>query len=185
MVWSANPSVLFSSRKPWNARRTASPLRSSRQIFFAIRKKIFPKPVIVFTVCQEKFVTNLLTYITNFVTRVTKFLTCVTKFVTKTLLFERKNYLVDSKNYLADSGAWNGLLGEGVGKDVCRKCGQLSQEMDDQFQDKTQPVISDGFEVPTIHSQPVWLQTVMRVSAGLKGFSGKIMRNARVLLAYR
>ena len=38
-------------------------------------------------------------------------------------------------------------------------------------QDK--PVISDGFEVQTIHSQPVWLQTVMRISAGLTGFSGK------------
>ena len=38
---------------PWNARRTASSLRSSRQIFFAIRKKIFPKPVIVFTICAE------------------------------------------------------------------------------------------------------------------------------------
>ena len=146
MVWSANPSVLFSSRMPWNARRTASPLRSLRQIFFAIRKKIFPKPVIVFTVCQEKFITNLLTYITNFVTRVTKFLTCVTKFVTKTLLYERKNYLADSKNYLADnenyladSGARNGLPCEGVGKDVCRKCGQLSQEMDDQFQYKPNP----------------------------------------------
>ena len=126
---------------PWNARCTASPLRSSRQIFFAIRKKIFPKPVIVFTVCQEKFITNLLTYITNFVTRVTKFLTSVTKFVTKTLLYERKNYLADSKNYLADSknyladnenyladsGARNGLPCEGVGKDVCKKCGQLGQ----------------------------------------------------------
>ena len=54
-----------------------------------------------------------------------------------------------------------------------------------QFQDKTQPFISDGFEAPTIHSQPVWLQTVRRISAGLTGFSGKIMRNARVLLAYR
>ena len=73
------------------------------QIFFAIRKKIFPKPVIVFTICQEKFITNLLTRITNFVTRVTKFLTSVTKFVTKILLYERKNYLADSKNYLADS----------------------------------------------------------------------------------
>ena len=38
-------------------------------------------------------------------------------------------------------------------------------------QDK--PVISDGFEVQTIHSQPVWLQAVMRISAGLTGFSGK------------
>ena len=114
----------------------------------------------------------MLTYITNFITRVTKFLTSVTKFVTKTLLYERKNYLADSKNYLADSknyladnenyladsGARNGLLGEGVGKDVCRKCGQLSQEMDDQFQDKTgqdKPFINDGCEVQTIHSQPV------------------------------
>ena len=38
-------------------------------------------------------------------------------------------------------------------------------------QDK--PVISDGFEMQTIHSQPVWLQAVMRISAGLTGFSGK------------
>ena len=44
-------------------------------------------------------------------------------------------------------------------------------------QDK--PVISDGFEVQTIHSQPVWIQTFMRISAGLKGFTGKLMRNAR------
>ena len=44
-------------------------------------------------------------------------------------------------------------------------------------QDK--PVISDGFEVQTIHSQPVRLQAVMRISAGLKGFTGKLMRNAR------
>ena len=44
-------------------------------------------------------------------------------------------------------------------------------------QDK--PVISDGFEVQTIHSQPVWLQAVMRISAGLTGFSGKLLRNAR------
>ena len=44
-------------------------------------------------------------------------------------------------------------------------------------QDK--PVISDGFEVQTIHAQPVWIQTVMRISAGLKGFTGKLMRNAR------
>ena len=73
----------------------------------------------------------------------------------KIFLLIVKNYLADSKNYLADSGARNGLLGEGVGKDVCRKCGQLSQEMDDQFQDNTQPFISDGFEAPTIHSQPV------------------------------
>ena len=47
------------------------------------------------------------------------------------------------------------------------------------FQDKTQPYICDGFEVQTIHSQPVWLQTITRISAGLKFFSGKIMRNAR------
>ena len=84
---------------PWYARCTASPLRSSRQIFFAIRKKIFPKPVIVFTVCQEKFITNLLTYITNFVTRVTKFLTSVTKFVTKIFCAERKKYQAEKKNF--------------------------------------------------------------------------------------
>ena len=111
----------------WNARRTASPLRSLRQIFFAIRKKIFPKPVIVFTVCQEKFITNLLTYVTNFVTRVTRLLTSVTNFVTKTLLYERENYLADNESYLADSDARNGLAGAGVEKDVCRKCGQLGQ----------------------------------------------------------
>ena len=38
-------------------------------------------------------------------------------------------------------------------------------------QDK--PVISDGFEMQTIHSQPVWLQAVMWISAGLTVFSGK------------
>ena len=87
------------------------------------------------------FVTKFVTLITKFVICVSKFVIHVTKFVTKTILYERKNYLADSKNYLADSGARNGLLGEGVGKDVCRKCGQ--------------PFISDGFEAPTIHSQPV------------------------------
>ena len=115
------------------------------------------------------FITKFVTLITKFVICVSKYVIHVTKFVTKTLLYERKNYLADSKNYLADSknyladnenyladsGARNGLLGEGVVKDVCRKYGQLSQEMDDQFQDKTQPFISDGFEAPTIHSQPV------------------------------
>ena len=35
-------------------RFSAYPLRSLRRIFFAIRKKIFPKPVIVFTICAEK-----------------------------------------------------------------------------------------------------------------------------------
>ena len=44
---------------------------------------------------------------------------------------------------------------------------------------QNKPFISDGFEVQTIHSQPVWLQAVMRISAGLKGFSGKKLRNAR------
>ena len=39
---------------PWYARCTASPLRSSRQIFFAIRKKIYPKPVMFFTICAGK-----------------------------------------------------------------------------------------------------------------------------------
>ena len=165
----------------------ALPPRSAVQgrYFLLSARKFILSPWCFLLSAQEKFITNLLTYITNFVTRVTKFLTSVTKFVTKTLLYERKNYLADNENYLADSGAWNGLPCECVGKDVCRKCGQLGQEMDDQFQDKTQPVISDGFEVPTIHSQPAWLQSVMRISAGLTGFSGKIMRNARVLLAYR
>ena len=46
------------------------------------------------------------------------------------------------------------------------------------FQNKTKPYISDGFEVQTIHSQPVWLQAVARISAGLKGLSGKKLRNA-------
>ena len=32
----------------------AYPLRCLRRIFFAIRKKIFPKPLILFTVCAEK-----------------------------------------------------------------------------------------------------------------------------------
>ena len=32
----------------------AYPLRVLRQIFFAIRKKNYPKPVIVFTICAEK-----------------------------------------------------------------------------------------------------------------------------------
>ena len=44
-------------------------------------------------------------------------------------------------------------------------------------QDK--PVISDGFEVQTIHWQLVWLQAVMRNGAGLTGFSGELLRNAR------
>ena len=58
----------------------------------------------------------------------------VTKFVIQTILYERKNYikkkknyLADNENYLADSDARNGLLGEGVGKDVCRKVVQLGR----------------------------------------------------------
>ena len=76
-----------------------------------------------------KFVThvrNFVIHITNFVTHVSKFVIHVTKFVTTTILYERKNYLADYENYLADSDARNGLLGEGVGKDVCRKVGQLA-----------------------------------------------------------
>ena len=38
---------------------------------------------------------------------------------------------------------------------------------------QNKPFISDGFEVQTIHSQPVCLQVVARISAGLKGLSGK------------
>ena len=75
----------------------------SRQIFFATPLENFPKPVIFFTICAGKFITNLLIYITNFVTRVTKFITSVTSFVTKTFLYERKNFLADSENFLADS----------------------------------------------------------------------------------
>ena len=58
------------------------------------------------------------------------------KVCNKNYLYERKNYLADnenylaeSENYLADSGARKGLPSEGVGKDVCRKVGQLGQEM--------------------------------------------------------
>ena len=58
---------------------------------------------------------------------VSKFVIHVTKFVTKTILYERKNYLADNENYLADSGARNGLPGAGVGKNVCRKVGQLGR----------------------------------------------------------
>ena len=58
---------------------------------------------------------------------VSKFVIHVTKFVTKTILYERKNYLADNENYLADSDARNGLLGEGVGKDNCRKVVQLGR----------------------------------------------------------
>ena len=39
---------------PWNARRTASPLRSLRLIPFAKPQKIYPKPVMFFTICAEK-----------------------------------------------------------------------------------------------------------------------------------
>ena len=39
---------------PWNARCTASPLRSLRLIPFAIRKKNYPKPVMFFTICAGK-----------------------------------------------------------------------------------------------------------------------------------
>ena len=52
----------------------------------------------------------------------------------KNILYEPKNYLADNEhyladneNYLADSGARKELPGEGVEKDVCRKCGQLGQ----------------------------------------------------------
>ena len=108
-----------------------------------------------FTKCPRFFVTNFVTLIQNYGIHVTNFVTKTFLYDPKNFLADNENYLADNENYLADSGARNGLLGEGVGKDVCRKCGQLSQEMDDQFQDKTQPVISDGFEMPTIHSQSV------------------------------
>ena len=89
---------------------------------------------------------------------VSKFVIHVTKFVTKTILYERKNYLADNENYLADnenylannenylanSDALNGLLGEGVGKDVCRKVVQLDRQMDDQVLDKTNPSLVTG-----------------------------------------
>ena len=97
------------------------------------------------------FVTKFLIHITNFVTHVSKFVIHVTKFVTKTILYERKNYLADNENYLADnenylanSDALNGLLGEGVEKDVCRKVVQLDRQMDDQVLDKTNPSLVTG-----------------------------------------
>ena len=86
---------------------------------------------------------------------VTKFLIHVTKFVTKTILYEPKNYLADienyladSKNYLADSGARNGL---------CRAQPRRSRKVRvyEPMSGQDKPVISDGFEVQTIHSQPV------------------------------
>ena len=56
------------------------------------------------------------------------------KVCNKNYLYERKNYLADNENclaenekYLADSGARKGLPDECVGKDVCRKVGQLDQ----------------------------------------------------------
>ena len=93
---------------------------------------------------QRKFVTKFLIHVTNFVTHVSKFVIHVTKFVIKTILYERKNYLADYENYLADSDARNGLLGEGVGKDVCRKVVQLDRQMDDQVLDKTNPSLVTG-----------------------------------------
>ena len=53
-----------------------------------------------------------------------------------------------------------------------RKC-QEKVRVYEPMSGQDKPVISDGFEVQTIHSQPVWLQAVMRISAGLTGFSGK------------
>ena len=104
---------------------------------------------------QRKFVTKFLIHVTNFVTHVSKFVIHVTKFVTNTILYEPKNYLADNenylaenKNYLADSGARNGL---------CRAHPKMPRKgaYINLLQDKTQPFISDGFEVQTIHSQPV------------------------------
>ena len=45
----------------------------------------------------------------------------------KNYLADNENYLTDNENYLADSGARNGLPGAGVGKDVCRKVGQVGR----------------------------------------------------------
>ena len=53
-----------------------------------------------------------------------------------------------------------------------RKC-QEKVRVYEPMSGQDKPVISDGFEVQTIHSQPIWLQEVMRISAGLTGFSGK------------
>ena len=53
-----------------------------------------------------------------------------------------------------------------------RKC-QEKVRVYEPMSGQDEPVISDGFEVQTIHSQPVWLQAVMRISAGLTGLSGE------------
>ena len=56
------------------------------------------------------------------------------KVCNKNYLYERENYLADnenylaeSENYLADSCARKGFPDECVGKDVCRKLGQLGR----------------------------------------------------------
>ena len=53
-----------------------------------------------------------------------------------------------------------------------RKC-QEKVRVYEPMSGQDKPVISDGFEMQTIHSQPVGLQAVMRICAGLTGFSGK------------
>ena len=54
MVWSAKQSQPFIAQLPWKVRLPAYPLRSLRQLFLAKPLKVFPKPVIVFTICAEK-----------------------------------------------------------------------------------------------------------------------------------
>ena len=75
----------------------------ARQKYFTKPELFFPKPLIVFTIRQKKFVTNLLTYIRNFVTCITKSLTHVTNLVIKNIIYGSKKFLVEKKKYLGGS----------------------------------------------------------------------------------
>ena len=104
---------------------------------------------------------------------ITNFLTSVTKFVTKAILYERKNYLADNENYLADSDARNGLLGEGVGKDVCRKVVQLDRQMDDQVLDKTNPSLVTGLRCKPYTRNPFDYSLLCELVLDWRVFRGK------------
>ena len=74
-----------------------------RQKYFTKPELFFPKSLIVFTIRQKKFVTNLLICVTNFVTRITNFVTHITNFVIKNIIYGSKKFLVEKKKYLGGS----------------------------------------------------------------------------------
>ena len=83
--------------------------------------------MIVFTICAEKVCYKVCNAYSKVLNMCSKALNKCYKVCNKNYLYERENYLADNENYLADSGARKGFPDECLGKDVCRKVGQLDQ----------------------------------------------------------